>query len=203
MDMNKHSKIEKQREYDRNWKREQKRKNPEKVRAYARLQYWRMKQNPERLKKHQEYMREYRRTYQDKKKYDPKRLAYKREWMRKWYKKNAQNIYKKRRERPYEKLSATIRSRIYDYLKHGYKSDKTEKLLGITMKELQVYLEKQFRVGMTWDNYGFYGWHVDHIQPLSSFDLTNAEEQKKAFHYTNLQPLWAKENLHKHTKFPN
>lgn len=88
-------------------------------------------------------------------------------------------------------------------MKHGYKSDKTEKLIGITIKELKLYIEKQFKDDMTWDNYGFYGWHIDHIIPLSSFDLTKAEEQKKAFHYTNLQPLWAKENMQKGSKILN
>ncbi len=196
--MNKQTKIEKQREYDRNWKREQRIKNPEKVRAYARLKAKRLRQNPEWLKKRQEYMRVYCKKWE---KDNPKRLLYRREWMRNWNRKNAKKIYQRRRERPYEKLASTIRSRIYDYLKHGYKSDKTEKLLGITMKELQVYIEKQFKPGMTWDNYGFYGWHVDHRLPLSSFDLTNQEEQKKAFHYTNLQPLWAKENMSKGAKY--
>lgn len=53
---------------------------------------------------------------------------------------------------------------------------------------------------MSWDNYGMYGWHIDHIKPCSSFDLSNPAEQKICFHYTNLQPLWAKENLSKGKK---
>jgi len=54
---------------------------------------------------------------------------------------------------------------------------------------------KQFKPGMTWDNYGYYGWHIDHKVPCSNFDLSKPEEQYKCFHYTNLQPLWAEENL--------
>ena len=49
--------------------------------------------------------------------------------------------------------------------------------------------------GMSWENHG--DWHVDHIRPCCSYDLTIEEEQKKCFHYTNLQPLWAEENLSK------
>lgn len=53
---------------------------------------------------------------------------------------------------------------------------------------------------MTWDNWNFKGWHIDHIIPCSSFNLNNLEEQKKCFHYTNLQPLWWWENLSKSNK---
>ena len=52
---------------------------------------------------------------------------------------------------------------------------------------------------MSWGNYG--KWHVDHIRPCASFNLVNEEEQKKCFHYTNLQPLWAKDNLSKGSKY--
>lgn len=190
-------KLEQKRKYDREWKREDRKKNPEKVRAYGRLKYQRIKKNLDKLEKRRAYMRVYLKKWT---KNNPKYTLYHRNHARMWYRKNAKRIYKMRRERPYEKLAATIRSRIYDYLKHGYKSAKMEVLLGMTWKELKIYLEKKFKEGMTWENYGFYGWHADHIIPLSSFDLTKDEEQKKAFHYTNLQPLWAKENLQKHAK---
>jgi hypothetical protein len=53
---------------------------------------------------------------------------------------------------------------------------------------------------MTWDNYGQFGWHIDHIKPLSVFDLTDREQFLEACRYTNLQPMWWKENLSKGSK---
>ena len=54
---------------------------------------------------------------------------------------------------------------------------------------------------MSWDNWALDGWHIDHIKPLSSFNLENREELKKACHYTNLQPMWAEDNLRKGSKY--
>jgi hypothetical protein len=68
------------------------------------------------------------------------------------------------------------------------------------MDQLKQYIETLFKPGMTWGNHGNFGWHLDHIIPCSSFDLTDVEQQKKCFHYTNLQPLWAKDNIKKGSK---
>jgi hypothetical protein len=70
--------------------------------------------------------------------------------------------------------------------------------LGCTLEELKIHLESQFKEGMNWGNYG--KWEIDHIFPLSKADLTNLEEYKKVFHYTNLQPLWKAENRSKGNK---
>lgn len=69
--------------------------------------------------------------------------------------------------------------------------------LGCSIDELSAHLESKFTDGMNWENYGKTGWHIDHIRPLSSFDLTNQEDVRKACHYTNLQPLWWQDNLSK------
>jgi hypothetical protein len=76
----------------------------------------------------------------------------------------------------------------------------TKELLGCTLSEFKEYIENQFADGMSWKNYGRYGWHIDHIKPCAAFDLSKPEDQKQCFNYTNLQPLWAEDNLKKHCK---
>jgi hypothetical protein len=78
------------------------------------------------------------------------------------------------------------------------KKEKTIELLGADINTVWNHLESKFKLGMTKDNHG--KWHIDHIKPCASFDLTKKEEQLKCFHYTNLQPLWARENLIKSDK---
>ena len=81
-----------------------------------------------------------------------------------------------------------------------YKTDTTMKLVGCTRADLLAHLQCQFTEGMTWDNYG--EWHIDHIRPCESFDLTDAEQQRECFHFSNLQPLWAEDNYRKGAKLP-
>lgn len=95
------------------------------------------------------------------------------------------------------KISSCLRSRLIKALKGNVKSRGTMSLLGCSIEELKKHLELKFELGMSWDNWSRDGWHIDHIQPLSSFDLSNEEELKIACNYTNLQPLWAEDNLKK------
>ena len=76
----------------------------------------------------------------------------------------------------------------------------TAKLVGCTPKFLKEYLEKKFLKGMTWDNYGIKGWHVDHKTPCASFDFNCPVQQLACCHYSNLQPLWALDNISKGAK---
>lgn len=101
---------------------------------------------------------------------------------------------------PIFKLRRTVRSRIYHCLKFKgfYKKNTTANYLGCSIKELKTHLESQFKPGMTWDNHGIDGWHIDHIIPLNSENTV--DEINKLCHYTNLQPLWAKDNLKKSDK---
>ncbi len=96
------------------------------------------------------------------------------------------------------KITCGLRSRLHIALKNNYKSGSAVRDLGCTIPELKLHLESNFQSGMTWENYG--EWHIDHILPLSKFDLTDKTQLLKACHYTNLQPLWAKDNLKKSNK---
>mgnify|MGYP000910249574 CR=1 FL=1 len=96
------------------------------------------------------------------------------------------------------KIAFILRTRLRQALKNHWKSGSAVKDLGCSIQELKVYLESKFQPGMTWDNHG--KWHIDHIIPLSAFDLTNRTEFLKACHYSNLRPLWALDNIKKSNK---
>jgi hypothetical protein len=156
---------------------------------------------------------------------DGERKQYHKEYSKKWYLENKQKVNERNKlnkelnKESYSKtaniryinryntdqnfkLGKTIRQRIREVIKNsnGSKAYKTMDLLDCTIQEVREHLEKQFKEGMTWENHGNDGWHIDHIIPCASFDLTDPEQQKKCFHYTNLQPLWAKENMSKGAK---
>tara|TARA_R100000900_G_scaffold24155_1_gene19076 strand:- start:41 stop:667 length:627 start_codon:yes stop_codon:yes gene_type:complete len=101
------------------------------------------------------------------------------------------------------KIRNAIRNRIRDALKRGGArkpnsiTRQIETYLGCTIPEARAYLESKFSEGMSWKNHAHDGWHIDHIVPCAWFNLKIYEEQLRCFHFTNLQPLWAKENLSK------
>jgi len=96
-------------------------------------------------------------------------------------------------QRTHRRLANNLRSRLRAAVL--YKSNSTLVLVGCSIEFLMGWLEKSFTEGMTWNNYG--EWHIDHIIPCAAFDLTIEENQMKCFHYTNLQPLWAIDNIMK------
>lgn len=107
------------------------------------------------------------------------------------------------------KLAITIRNRINKHLslKNQNKIASAIKDLGCSINDLILHLESQFHKNpetgeeMNWDNHNFYGWHVDHKKPLCAFNLKDPKQFQEACHYSNLQPLWAKENLSKNGKY--
>lgn len=166
----------------------------------------RVKDNPEKEKerhkryqaKHKDKIKEYYLQY-----YFKNKDKYK-ERNKQWFVKNRTEFREyernKRKTDSCFRIKQALRRRLCHVLKGTTKSASTLELLGCSIQEFKDHLEKQFTKGMTWDNYGTKGWHIDHIKPCDSFDLTLEKEQRKCFHYTNLQPLWAKDNLSKSNK---
>jgi len=146
-----------------------------------------VKNNIEKLKK---YQREYRQSNKEKLK----------EYARKYYKNNEEKYAKWDRQKRLNIqycLSKSIQGRIWYSLKEKKNRQHWENIVGFTLQELITHLEKLFKEGMSFYNYG--KWHIDHRKPISSFNFTSYkdEEFKECWSLENLQPLWAYENLRK------
>lgn len=125
--------------------------------------------NREYEKKHREYLNTYKKEYR-----------------------------KKRREEDEEyNIRCILRARITSALKNNTKTGSSLQYLGCDIAIAKAHIEAQFEPWMTWENHGLYTWHIDHIVPICNFNMLDEEERKLAFHYTNLQPLSAKDNLTK------
>jgi hypothetical protein len=113
---------------------------------------------------------------------------------------NRRGVKKALKTNPTYKMANAVRRRLGEYLnlKGLTKTNKTFTIVGCTPAELKIHLEKQFKPGMTWWNHTPKGWHIDHIIPLASAETL--EETEKLAHYTNLQPMWAKDNIKKSNK---
>jgi hypothetical protein len=181
---------------------EQRRKACEYTKSYYRL-------NPHKVNEwrsnNKERQRAAERKCYHKKMQDPqwkdRRLTRRKAWLAR--RANELREYRrKRRQQAQVKLADNIRRRINWFLQHrgSAKSASTEQLLGCSFETLRLHLEVQFKEGMTWDNFGVNGWHVDHKLPISMFDLRSEKMQKIAFNFQNLQPLWRQDNLAKSDK---
>lgn len=114
--------------------------------------------------------------------------------------KNAEYARRRCRTDPTYRLLKNLRCRLHCALKRKGlpKTNRTFDLVGCSIAVLREHLERQFREGMTWENYG--RWHVDHRRPCASFNLADPEQLRACFHFSNLQPLWAQENHIKSSK---
>ena len=179
--------IKKRKEYNKNYLQ----KNREKLLKYQK----------DYREVHKEELSKQKKIYtalhtEHKKAYDKKYLKINKEIIRQ--KRSKYTLLKYHTDNKF-KILHNLRRRLLKVLKKNKKFNHTIELIGCSIDYLKQHLEKQFQPGMTWDNYGR-GWHgkkewqIDHIKPCDKFDLSKADEQRKCFHYTNLQPMWAEEN---------
>lgn len=175
-------------EYTRQWRKDNKEKVKENNKIYK-------EQNKDRIKKHNANKPKRKIVYTEKKK----------EYAKKY------SIRNRERENEYErehrknnilyKLASNLRCRIGQVVRKDNKKGKTLDILGCSSVEFKSYLESLFQPEMSWENWGRGEgkWHIDHIVPCASFDLTDSEQVNKCFHYTNMRPLWEFDNLSKNS----
>lgn len=146
--------------------------------------------NKEYSLKNKEKKREYQRNYYLKNKESLKKYG-------KEYNLNNRNKINKRARSYIPSFNAKVAKSLHTNILAAVRRVKTKKynssinLTGCSIEFFIEYIEQKFTTNMNWDNYGVNGWHFDHIKPCSSFDLSDPEQQKLCFHYTNYQPLWA------------
>lgn len=139
--------------------------------------------------------------HQCKKCYNEQRKVWREQNKETLNKKQAEYVRNRRKNNTNVAIKHALSRRIRNAVKYGFKSKNTLTLLGCSLEHFKTYLESKFEDGMTWENHGLQGWHIDHIRPCTSFDLTDEAQQKQCFHYTNTQPLWAKDNWSKSAKY--
>lgn len=195
--------------YNREKKREYYEANKEKILAYSKARY----------KNKSEYYKDLAKKYR-KKNYDKCRAA-----VKKYYELNKESINKKSYETkkrkgqkqdqnkmnayardrykkdPEYRIRRILRSRLNSITRYGVKSGSAVKDLGCSTEEFKSYIESKWLTGMSWENYGTKGWHIDHIKPLCLFNLENREEFLEAVNYKNMQPLWAEDNHKKGKRY--
>lgn len=182
--------------------------NPQKIKDYRQSNYERhIEKRKEQSKKWQqnnpEKIKQIQKRYQQN---NPEKMRTK---ATKWRKNNpvkAKEVWKrsdiKRNYTLSGRLNNCMSSGIYSCLRKNKSGYHWEFLVGYTFDDLKEHLEVQFKNGMNWQNYGKFGWHLDHIRPISSFTFSSPDDEqfKQCWALSNLQPLWAFDNLSKHNK---
>ncbi|MEN6491809.1 MAG: hypothetical protein ABFC85_07435 [Rectinema sp.] len=148
------------------------------------------KERDRRIVQKAEYDREYRRLHAEK-------LAQYRQSYKISHPEKLRENARRQRSTIQGRMRSNLRTRINGAIRIRAKSGHSIELLGCSIAQLMMHLESQFKNGMSWENWGRGGWHIDHIRPCASFDLAVPAQQRQCFHYSNLQPLWARENISK------
>jgi len=179
-------------------------KNKERIKEY-RKQYWLENQERER-QTNAEWLKNNEEEWKQKKRELDKEYNLKNQDKIKTYNQSPEvrdRINSQNKKRYNEDIAYNLEKKLRALFVQSLRAQNTKKaqsitvLIDCTVDFLKQHLENQFQSGMTWENRGRFGWHIDHIIPISSFDLTDPEEQKKCFHFSNLQPLWWNENINK------
>lgn len=97
------------------------------------------------------------------------------------------------------RIALRLRNQLNKALKGQRKFGRAQELLGCSIENFRIYIESKFDTGMLWSNYGTV-WHIDHVMPCAVFDLSKQSHQKRCFHFSNMQPLFASENIRKGMK---
>lgn len=179
---------EKKKQYQENYREERKEQNKIYQQRYQRQYYSKNRQKLLTRSK------EYRETHTEQiKKYF--------EVYRELHKEKARKYNKQRKQEDVNfKIACNLRTRLWQAIKNNEKSGSAVVDLMMSIADFKIYLEKQFYPNpdtgetMCWENYGA-GWHIDHIIPLAAFDLTDRQQLLKAVHFSNLRPMWAKQNM--------
>ena len=168
----------------RRWRAE----NPEKMKAI--LHAWYLK-NTEKVKKQ---TRDWHAANPERSKSTS--AEYRKRNKEKIQARNTKNQKRRYHEDENFRIAHILRARLTSSaIKGSAKAGSFVRDLGCSIPEFRDHLEKQFQPGMVGENHTPYGWHIDHIIPLNTFDLTDRKQFLKAAHYTNSRPLWASENF--------
>jgi hypothetical protein len=199
---------EKYREYQKMWKAKDRAIDPTRQRkcekdyrdrnaneiSERRKKKWKLPENEPMREKNKLRLKENRERYQ---KNERDRIALnpglRREKQREWWRNN---------NTPKRRLRNSMSGMMWFALKEKKGGRTWEALVDYTLDDLMRHLEKQFQQGMSWDNYGKTGWHIDHLIPVSAFNFKTYDDIdfKRAWALSNLQPMWAKENMSKGAK---
>lgn len=194
--------------YMRKWRKD----NPQKTAAIDERKYLRARNSPEKLKHYRKLAKKRMQCYRQTAKYLEKRQtqefrdkanARNSKWQKTSGGRKAKRLYQQyRRQKVEYRLHQSFSARVNQSLQHGKNGRPWEKLVGYTLAELKAHLEKRFQQGMLWNNYGKFGWHIDHIVPVAVFDFSSFDDEqfKRCWALSNLQPLWAKDNWEKNSK---